>query len=204
MMTGREFLRLASNPGFALSAVRTAKGLCVVEAGQDSVDGRKPVAWLAVDDTGAVNVLLPGEAMGSSTSLPAVLAEEMDIPWERVTMVFGPMGESLLGHDQAWPDSPAGMEEIHQALRLLGAAAREMILAQAAQEWSVERDDLETRQGAVIHRKDGRAAGYAELAEPAGLQPAPSRPQVQRSRGFAARAEGLLGELVRPVAALVS
>jgi isoquinoline 1-oxidoreductase beta subunit len=120
---------------------------------------------------------------GVKTSLPMLIAEELDVAWSQVEVEqlpfviipsdtpqgiaskFGPQGA---GGSTSIPD---GFEPLRQA----GASARWLLLQAAAREWGVPASDLTTREGRVLH-PDGRSLSYAELATAAATIEAPSDP----------------------------
>jgi isoquinoline 1-oxidoreductase beta subunit len=105
---------------------------------------------------------------GVKTSLPMLVAEELDVDWKRVRVEQVPYGylETDRGASNKYgAQNAVGVEEIAAAwtdLRSAGATARAMLLQAAANAWNVPADRLHTQAGVVI-AADGRRAGYGEL-----------------------------------------
>jgi CO/xanthine dehydrogenase Mo-binding subunit len=113
----------------------------------------------------------PEIGQGVRTMLPMLIAEELDVDWEQVTI------EPTLADDKIYGRQVAGGSTATPTnwlpMRQVGAAARQMILAAAAAEWAVAPDSLTTGSGAVIHAASGRRAPYAAFARGAAAMPAP-------------------------------
>jgi isoquinoline 1-oxidoreductase beta subunit len=120
---------------------------------------------------------------GVKTSLPMLIAEELDVAWSQVEVEQLPYGivaspeppglASKYGPQGAGGSTsiPEGFEPLRQA----GAKARWLLVAAAAEQWDVEASRLATREGRVLH-PDGRSLDYAELAAAAAKLEAPSDP----------------------------
>ena len=99
-----------------------------------------------------------------------LIAEELDVPWASVTVEQGDFdakyGAQSAGGSTAVPGNWTPMRQI-------GAAARQMLVAAAAANWSVPETELTTENGRVLHAASRRSAGYGELAAKAATMPAP-------------------------------
>src|SRR5256712_8842169 len=111
---------------------------------------------------------------GVQTSLPMILADEMDADWSQVIGELAPAAD-------VYKDSVFGMQMVggsgsiahsFQQYRELGAKTRAMLVAAAAEQWKVAPDQCRT-EASVVHGPDGKSATYAELAEAAAKQPVP-------------------------------
>ncbi len=145
--------------------------------------------WLNVSEDGKVTVLVVKAEMGQavSTSIPMVIAEELDAAWEDV-------GFELVAElpDNAYTPAPfgipmtSGSTSIHdnfEMLREIGAAAREMLVAAAAARWDVGPDSLVTSDGVVTHASHG-SLSYGEVAHEASLLTVPEEPTLKDSSKF--------------------
>ena len=145
----------------------------------------QPNAFLRVDTDGSVTIWLGRSDMGQGvrTSLPMIVAEELDADWKRVTVLqadahptaFGRMmtvGSSSI-RDGAW-----------MPLRRAGATAREMLVAAAAARLAVPMAELTTSSGVVHHRASGRSIPYGELVEAAAVLPVPGEPKLKDPKSF--------------------
>lgn len=123
----------------------------------------------------------PEIGQGVRTSLPMIIAEELDADWSKVAVEQLPLG--LIKTDEPpglkWkfgPQGAGGSTSIPGAwadLRQVGAKARHLLLQAAAKQWETELDLLRTEQGRVLH-PDGRALGYGALVGVAATLSAPS------------------------------
>jgi isoquinoline 1-oxidoreductase subunit beta len=120
---------------------------------------------------------------GVRTSLPMLIAEELDVPWEQVTVEQLNYG-IVAGKEPGQFTSPYGgqgaggstnIPEGWTFLREAGAQIRALLISAAAQQWGVETSALTTREGAVRHG-DGRSLTYGALAARAAAMPLPSGP----------------------------
>jgi isoquinoline 1-oxidoreductase beta subunit len=134
---------------------------------------------IAPDDT--VTILLKHSEMGQgvSTSLPMVVAEELECDWRRVRFEHAP-ADLVYAHTvfqaQMTGGSTSTWESFDQ-LRTAGAAAREMLVAAAAARWGVAAGECRAEDGLVIH--GGRRARYGELAAEADKLPVPQAPKLK-------------------------
>lgn len=138
---------------------------------------QQPAAFVQITADGLVTVSINrlDFGQGVQTALPMILAEELDADWSRVRSTHGSndpafadpvMGIHLTGGSSAIPNSFTQYRE-------LGARTRAMLVAAAAQRWSLDAATLTTRAGRVI-APDGRQLGYGELADAAMAVPVPA------------------------------
>jgi isoquinoline 1-oxidoreductase beta subunit len=140
------------------------------------VEGWAPNAWLKIDDQGVVTVRVKHSEMGQgcTTGLPAMVAEELEVPWSQVRFEIAPveeiyknpaMGIQMTGGSTATPTS-------WDPLRLAGAAARQMLIMAAAKKWGVSATECKASEGQVLHESSQRSLAYGKLlAAAARLKP---------------------------------
>ncbi len=130
---------------------------------------------------------------GVHTSLPMILADEMDADWSQVIAELAPAAD-------VYKDPVFGFQVVggsgsiahsFQQYRELGARTRAMLVAAAAEQWKVGPDQCRT-EASVVHGPGGKSAKYAELAEDAAKQPVPARVQLKDPSQFR-----LVGKRVR-------
>ena len=137
--------------------------------------GLAPNAWVTISADGTVSIISPASEMGQGvmTSMPLLIAEDMDADWSKVRIVQAPAdaknygnpgfgGAQLTGGSRTTPG-------YYEKLRLVGAQTRKVILASAADMMKVPVDELTTEPNLVVHKKSGRKLGYGELAKSAKL-----------------------------------
>jgi isoquinoline 1-oxidoreductase subunit beta len=133
----------------------------------------EPSGYVRVNADGTVTLWAknPDMGQGSKTSLPMMIAEELDVEWAQVRVEQGDLHPALFGgqgsggSDATPSDGPIGQRA--------GAVARAMLIAAAAHTWRVEPAECETARGIVHHRASGRSLTYAELAATAATMPVP-------------------------------
>jgi isoquinoline 1-oxidoreductase beta subunit len=178
-MNRREFFKITAviGGGFALGLY--ADPDLPVEAQPSRQGGAplEPAAFIRIAPDGIVTVLsrAPEIGQGMKTTLPMLIAEELDVDWKSVRVEQSPIdskyGMQLAGGSFGTPSS-------WEPLRRVGAAARQMLIATAAKEWGVAPGDCRTEMGAVIHTGTNRRLTYGQLAEKALSQPAPDPASV--------------------------
>jgi len=145
-------------------------------------------AWVHVRTDGTVAVLINKSEMGQGvyTGLPMLVAEELDVPFDRVRVQFAPAEDQYA--DPVFKDMTTGgstsMADMYPVLRGAGAAARAMLIAAAAKQWSVDPSTCTTKDGTVVHAPSNRTATYAELAVAAGTQTPPKNVTLKNAADF--------------------
>jgi isoquinoline 1-oxidoreductase subunit beta len=146
-----------------------------------------PNAYLRITPDGRVTVVSGSVEMGQGalTAIPMLLAEELDADWSRVSVEHAPA-------DKAYTNPMFGIQatggsttvRAHwEPLRKAGAAAREMLVAAAAEQWKVDAASLRTANSQVI-APDGRKLGYGALVAAASTQAVPANPKLKDSKDF--------------------
>ncbi len=114
---------------------------------------------------------------GSRTSLPMVVADELEADWSRVRIVQAPGDEPRYGNQDT--DGSRSMRHFIQPMRQCGAAMRQMLEQAAATQWDVAVGEVAAENHEVVHRASGRKLGYGELAAAAMDLPAPPLDQLK-------------------------
>lgn len=133
---------------------------------------------IATDDT--ITILVNKSEMGQGvyTSLPMLIAEELDADWGRIRVESAP-AEPAYNHTLFGMYVTGGSSSIPsswQQFREAGATARALLVEAAAKKWGVEPRSLRTEDGYVLHDPSGRKASYGELADEAAALPLPQLP----------------------------
>lgn len=145
--------------------------------GADSMPGGTvddPLVFVGIAADGAVTIVAHRAEMGTGvrTSLPMVVADEMEARWERVKVVQAPGDEARYGNQNV--DGSRSMRHFLIPMRRVGAAARQMLEAAAAARWAVPVAEVKAEQHEVLHPPTGRRLSYGELAADAARQPVPA------------------------------
>ena len=136
-------------------------------------------AWIRItpDNQVICEVARAEMGQGTSTSLPMMLAEELECRWEDVRMEFASVNEHL-ARNKVYvtfaTGGSRGTRDSQLVMRKAGAAAREMLKAAAAERWSVAASELTAKLGKISHAPSKRSASYGELAQAAASQKVPA------------------------------
>jgi isoquinoline 1-oxidoreductase beta subunit len=142
-----------------------------------------PNAYLHIAPDGRITVVVARSEMGQGvrTALPMILAEELDSDWSQIAIQQA--GASTLFGDQSTGGS-ASVRTTWDPMRQAGAAAREMLVSAAAQQWSVPAAECTTDRSFVLHAPSSRRASYGDLAERAAKLPVPKEPKLKDPSQF--------------------
>lgn len=138
-----------------------------------------PLVFVSIARDGTVTIVAHRAEMGTGvrTSLPMVVADEMEADWSRVRIVQADANEARYGSQNV--DGSRSMRHFLAPMRRVGASARQMLEAAAAAQWKVPVTEVQARNHEVIHAASGRRIGYGDLAEAAMRQPVPAHNQLR-------------------------
>ena len=178
-LSRRTLLRASLTIGGGLALQAVLQGAASAAADGFAPDaGAAITAFVRISPDGVVTILSknPEIGQGVRTMLPMIIAEELDVSWKDVRIEQAPLNEAVYGRQHSGGSNST--PENYGPLRRVGAAGRQMIVAAAAQEWSVPVDECTTDAGVVHHRKSGRSLTYGALAAKAAAQPVPDLAKV--------------------------
>lgn len=134
--------------------------------------------YLAIDTDGTAYVIAHRSEMGNGvrTSLPRIVADELDADWNRVKVVQA-IGSEKYGDQDT--DGSHSVVSFFMPLREAGAAARLMLVRAAAQRWNVPEGECSTEFHEVKHQSSGKKAGYGELVAAAAKLQAPKKEELK-------------------------
>lgn len=138
-----------------------------------------PGVYLGIQPDGLVMIVAHRTEMGNGvrTSLPRILADELDADWSRVHVIQGDGDEKYGSQDT---DGSHSVREFFDTMREAGATARLMLIRAAAQQWGVpEEQCVADPVHSVTHKATHRTLGYGELASLAAKQPMPKKEDVK-------------------------
>ena len=194
----REFLRVTSlaGAGFLIgcdSAEKTAAPNAAPNATPDATvkavtsSSLNPFVRIGSDNTVTVIVKHLDKGQGVTTGLPTIVADELGASWSQMRAEFAPADTAVYKNLFFGIQGTGGSSSIAnswQQLRTMGAAAREMLRAAAADAWSVNADDVEIAGGKLRHRASDRSATFGELASAAAKLTPPAEPRLKDPSEF--------------------
>jgi isoquinoline 1-oxidoreductase subunit beta len=177
----RDFLRGSISAGALVLAVRILPRAAAGTKSEIGEPGRAPFhpsVYLAIDTDGSVFIVAHRSEMGQGvrTSLPRVVADELDADWQRVTVLQAD-GDVKYGNQDT--DGSASIRMFFEVMRQAGGTARLMLLQAAAQKWGVPVTECSTDSQKVIHAASNGAIAYGELVTAAASLPVPKKEELQ-------------------------
>ena len=195
-VTRRQFVLVAGAVGGALVLGISARRL----RRPGPAAGRGPGtlnAFVRVEPSGRVTLVMPKVEMGQGTytSLPMLIAEELEVSLDAVSLEAAPPNPEVYGFVPD-PSTDEGLKfdqstgtslsiiQCWTPLRQAGATARLMLIQAAARRWGVPAASCHAENGMVIHASSGRRLGYGDLAAAAAALPVPAPPPLKAARDF--------------------
>ena len=123
--------------------------------------------YLKIGENGVVTIMSPNPEIGQNvkTSMPMIVAEELDVDWKNVIVEQAPLDTAIFTRQLA--GGSQAIRQGWQSLRMAGATARHMLIEAAAQAWSVPTSEITTEAGILYHKSSGKSVGYGEVASAA-------------------------------------
>jgi isoquinoline 1-oxidoreductase subunit beta len=151
--------------------------------------GRSISPWVSIASDGTTTIMSPATEMGqgSMTSLPLIIAEELDADWSKVKIVPAPAIEAIYGNPgfqgMMYTAGSNAVTSYYTPLRTFGAQVRKVLLDNAARKLGVPVEELTTEPSVVVHAKSGRRLTYGDIAAIAEIpeQPPEIKPEQLKS-----------------------
>ena len=139
-----------------------------------------PNAFIRIGTDGRITLIMNQVEMGQGTytSMPMLLAEELEVGLEQVQLEHAPPNDTLYANPFFGDQETGGSSSVrafYEPLRRAGATARAMLVAAAAQSWHVDPASCRAKKGVVLHGPTGRKLSYGALASKAALLPVPTQ-----------------------------
>src|ERR1700730_1757747 len=190
-LSRRQFLSASAALGGGLLIGFTA-GRSVNAAGAaEKIAGEPfaPNAFIRIDPNGQVTLIMPYVEMGQGTytSIPMLIAEELEVDLKQVRLEHAPPNEKLYANPLLGVQATGTSNAIRgawQPLRQAGATARVMLVAAAAKRWSVDPVTCRAQRGEVLHVPTTRRLTYGELVAGAAQIPIPNNVALKRPEDF--------------------
>lgn len=183
-MDRRSFLRTSALAGGGLvlgfSLGRSAGAAEVVNASKTPAGAPEFTnAYLRIGPDGSVTILShkPEIGQGIRTSLPMVVAEELEVDWSTVQIVSAPLNQAVYGWQGA--GGSTSTPSSYQQLRQAGATARTLLIEAAAQTWGVPASECRADKGRIVHDISERSLRYGDLVAKAAALPVPDPKTVK-------------------------
>ncbi|HYL38829.1 MAG TPA: molybdopterin cofactor-binding domain-containing protein, partial [Bryobacteraceae bacterium] len=169
----RGFLEGVMSAGALILGVQVAPK--ILNAADADKAAFHPSVYVGIQPDGQVIIVVHRSEMGTGirTSLPRVLADELEADWKRVRIEQA-IGDRKYGSQNT--DGSVSIVSFYQPFRVAGATARSMLESAAASKWGVPASECQARNHEVVHAATGRKLGFGELASLAAQQPVP-KPQ---------------------------
>ena len=183
--TRRSFLKTAPLAGLVLGVGLPRFGLAAEEPQKYGGDGmphglqESPKIFVAIAPDGTVSIVVNRSEMGQGirTSLPRIVADELEADYKRVRVVQAPGDEAKYGNQDT--DGSRSTRHWFEPMRRCGASARQMLEQAAANQWKVPLEQVEARNHEVVDKKSGRKLGYGALAVAAAKLEVPPRASLK-------------------------
>src|SRR5882672_8101468 len=164
----REIMIGALGLTFAFVTTRVDIAQAAVTAAR--MTGKSISPWVSIAPDGTISIMSPATEMGqgSMTSLPRIVAEELDADWDKVQIVPAPPIDEVYGNPgfqgMLYTAGSNAVRSYYDPLRIFGAQVRRVLLDNAAKKLGVPVAELTTGPSVVVHAKSGRRLSYGEIA----------------------------------------
>ena len=140
-------------------------------------------AYLKIATDGTVTIMAPNPEFGQNvlTSLPMIVAEELDVDWDQVVVKQAPFRTDL--YTRQFAGGSQSIRQGYNALRTAGATARQMLINASAKVWNVSASEITTTKGFLKHTS-GKKSTYGEMAEAASQEKVPESVELKHTEDF--------------------
>ena len=168
----RDFLKISL--GLALSSSGSISMMSLASAEASGTLN----AYVSINADGSVTIYGPNPEVGQgvNTSLPMIVAEELDAKWDDVRCEAAPVQQQ---YGMQFAGGSLSIPMRWDEMRKVGATAKEMLCRAAATQWGVPREELTTADSMVLHSRSGKAAHYKDLVAAASLLSVPDEADVR-------------------------
>ena len=140
--------------------------------------------YIKIGDTGMVTIYSPNPEIGQNvrTSMPMIVAEELDVPWENVVVEQAPLNTGW--YQNRFAGGSLSIRLSWNALRMAGATGKRMLLEAAAKEWGLQVSDLTASEGMIKENNGERSVSYGEIASKAVGIEIPEEVELKEPKDF--------------------
>src|SRR5215212_4658443 len=167
-VTRRQVMIGAAGLTFAVALARSPAAGAAIPAAK--MEGKALSPWISSSSDGTITILSAATEMGqgSMTSLPLIIAEELDADWSKVRIVPAPVNEQIYGNPgfggMMYTAGSNAVTSYYRPLRTFGAQVRRVLLDNAANKLGVPVEELTTAPSTVVHAKSDRKLSYGDIA----------------------------------------
>jgi isoquinoline 1-oxidoreductase beta subunit len=162
-----------------------------------AADGSPEVnAWVVIrpDDTVVIRIARSEMGQGTLTGLAQLVAEELECDWSKVTTEYPTPGQNI-ARKRVWKNfstgGSRGVRESHEYVRQGGAAARQMLIQAAANEWKVPASECSASNSTITHTASGRTTTYGKVAEAAAKIEPPAEVKLKDTKDWKIAGKGV-------------
>ncbi len=167
-LSRRQVMTGAAGLTFAVALGVNGRAAAAVLAGERAGKALSP--WVSIAGDGTITIMSPATEMGqgSMTSLPLIIAEELDADWSKVRIVPAPPVDAIYGNPgfqgMMYTAGSNAVTSYYRPLRTFGAQVRRVLIDNAANKLGVPAEELTTEPSTVVHAKSGRKLSYGDIA----------------------------------------
>jgi CO/xanthine dehydrogenase Mo-binding subunit len=179
--------RFLAATGSLVVAFHLPAGRAVAQGSQRAVFSPNAYLRIGADDSVTIVVAMVEMGQGTFTSIPMLIAEELEVELSKVKVEQAPADEKIYGHPLYGLQVTGGSAAVQAAwakLRQVGASAKLMLVSAAAQEWNVPVSDCRAETGTVKHVPSGRILRYGQLVDRAAKLPVPAQAPLKNPAEF--------------------
>jgi isoquinoline 1-oxidoreductase beta subunit len=183
----RNFLKYTgiTGTGFIIGlSLKSTKGIAEVAKWDDDDSSYELTPFIMIEKNGVITIFNPRPEMGQGTfqSIPSLIAEELEVTLKQVT-IKQTGGQKKFGPAQ-FAGGSMSVRSDYFMLRKAGAAAKEMLVLAASQQWKVPLRECFAEDAKVHHKPSGKSIGYADLAQAASKLDVPKKPKLKDPKDF--------------------
>lgn len=141
-------------------------------------------SYIRIGENGIITLMAPNPEFGSNvkTSLPMILADELDVDWKNVIVEQADFFPERF--ERQFTGGSQSVRQGWKILRTAGAAGRQMLISAAAQVWNVPADEITSDSGILHHKSSGKKVSYGEIASKAAGLPIPEEVKLKDVKDF--------------------
>ncbi|HUX89999.1 MAG TPA: xanthine dehydrogenase family protein molybdopterin-binding subunit [Gallionellaceae bacterium] len=147
-----------------------------------------PNAFIRIAADNSITIVVNKSEMGQGvyTSLPMLIAEELEADWDLISVVSAPVAAvyNHTGYGMQMTGGSSSIPSSWDQLRRVGASARILLIRAAAQQWNVPERECHAANSQVIHARSGSKASYGKLADAAAELPLPDKVELKSRKDF--------------------